>query len=128
MPMARPTFKYVVVAIDYFTKWAEAKPLATISSKKVQEFVWESIIYRFGIPHDIISDNGMQFNNKYFRVFCDDLEIKKSFSSIDHPQTNGQVEAISKIIKFNLKMKLEEHKGVWAEELPKVLWAYRTTA
>ena len=44
MPTTRPTFKYVVVAVDYFTKWAEAKPLATISSKKVQEFVWESII------------------------------------------------------------------------------------
>ena len=44
MPMASPTFKYVVVAVDYFTKWAEAKPLTTISSKKVQEFIWESII------------------------------------------------------------------------------------
>ena len=58
MPTAHPTFKYVVVAVDYFTKWAEAKPLATISSKKVQEFVWESIIYYFGIPHEIVSNNG----------------------------------------------------------------------
>ena len=45
MPTTRPTFKYAVVTVDYFTKWAEPKPLATISSKKVQEFVWESIIY-----------------------------------------------------------------------------------
>ena len=59
MPIAHPTFKYAVVAVDYFTKWAEAKPLALISSKKVQEFIWESIICRFGIPHEIISDNRM---------------------------------------------------------------------
>ena len=60
--------------------------------------------------------------------FCDDLRIKKKFSSVDHPQTNGQVEAVNKIIKFNLKTKLEERKGLWAEELPKVLWAYRMTS
>ena len=50
MPTARPTSKYVVVAVDYFIKWAEAKTLAKISSKKVQEFVWESIVYHFRIP------------------------------------------------------------------------------
>ena len=58
MPTACPTFKYTVVVVDYFTKWAEAKPLIVISSKKVQEFIWESIICRFGIPHEIVSDNG----------------------------------------------------------------------
>ena len=56
------------------------------------------------------------------------MGIKKSFSSVDHPQTNGQVEAVNKIIKFNLKTKLEERKRLWAEELPKVLWAYRMTS
>ena len=54
----------------------------------------------------------MQFDSKEFREFCDELGIKKSFSSVNHPQTNSQVEAINKIIKHNLKMKLEEHKGV----------------
>ena len=85
MPAARPTFKYAVAAVDYFTKWAEAKPLAVISSKKVQEFIWESIICRFGIPHEIVSDNGIQFDSNDFCNFCDDLGIKKSFSSVDHP-------------------------------------------
>ena len=86
------------------------------------------IICRFSIPHEIVSDNGTQFNSKEFRAFCDELGIKKSFSLVDHPQINGQVEVIDKIIKLNLKMKLEEHKAVWAKELPKVLWAYRTTS
>ena len=117
-----------MVAVDYFKKWAEAKPLTTISSKKVQDFVWEAIICRYDIPQEIISDNETQFDSKEFREFCSKISIKKNFSSVDHPQTNGQVEAVNKIIKYNLKTKLEEHKGLWASELPKVLWAYRTTS
>ena len=89
MPTARPAFKYAVVAVDYFTKWVEAKPLAVISSKKVQEFIWQSIICHFRVPHEIISDNETQFDSNEFCDFCDDLGIKKSFSSVDHPQTNG---------------------------------------
>ena len=111
MPTACPTFKYTVVAVDYFTKWPEAKPLAVISSKKFQEFIWESIICHFEVPYEIVSDNGTQFDNNEFRDFCDDLGIKKNFSLVDHPQKNGQVEVINKIIKFILKTKLEEHKG-----------------
>ena len=57
----------------------------------------------------------MQFDNKEFCAFYDELGIKKSFFSVDHPHTNGQVEVVNKISKFNLKMKLEEHKGLWAE-------------
>ena len=117
-----------MVTIDYFTKWAEAKPLATILTKKVQDFIWEAIICRYRIPQEIVSNNGMKFDSKEFREFCNELDIKKNFSSIDHPQTNSQVEAINKIIKHNLKTKLEEHIGVWADELPKVLWVYITTS
>ena len=72
-------------------------------------------------------DNGTQFDSNEFRAFCDDFGIKKSFSSVDHSQINGQIEAVNNIIKFNLKIKFEEHKGLWAEELPTVLWAYRMT-
>ena len=112
LPTARPAFKYAVVAVNYFTKWAKAKPLATISCKKVRNFVWEAIICRFSIPQEIVSDNGMQFDSKEFREFCGELGIKKNFTLVDHPQTNGQVEAINKIIKYNLKMNLKEHKGL----------------
>ena len=85
MPTASTTFKYAVVAVDYFSKWVEGKPLATISSKKVQEFVWESIICRFGIPHEIVSDNGTQFDSNEFCAFRNDFRIKKSFFLVDHP-------------------------------------------
>ena len=127
LPMGKGQVKYAVVAVDYFTKWAEAEPLATITEKRVTDFVWRSIICRFGVPHTIITDNGKQFDNANFCEFCSNLGIKVSYASPAHPQTNGQVEAVNKIIKQLLKTKLEKKKGRWAEDLPEVLWVYRTT-
>ena len=128
LPPARSQLRFAIVAVDYFTKWAEAEPLATITEAKTTNFIWKNIICRFGVPHAIVSDNGKQFDNARFRDFCAELGIKNFFSSPGHPQANGQVEAVNKIIKKNIKTKLENHKGAWADELPQVLWAYRTTA
>ena len=99
--------------MDYFTKWAEAEPLATISAKKIKDFVHKLIVCRYGIPYKLISDNGKQFHSKELRDFCEALGIKKDFSAVCHPQSNGQTEAINKIIKHTLKAKLEEAKGDW---------------
>ena len=74
------------------------------------------------------SQTDTQFDSKEFRKLYDELGIKKSFFLTNHPQTNGQVEAVNKIVKHNLKTKLEKHKGVWANKLPKVLWAYKMTS
>ncbi|XP_063936084.1 uncharacterized protein LOC135147163 [Daucus carota subsp. sativus] len=115
-----------VVAIDYFNKWVEAEPLATISAKKIKDFVHKSIVCRYGIPYKLISDNGEQFDSKELRDFCEALGIKKDFSAVCHPQSNGHTEAINKIIKHTLKAKLEEAKGDWPGELPQVLWSYNT--
>ena len=98
-----------------------------ITEVNTTNFIWRSIICCHGIPEFIITDNGTQFDNKKIRNICEQLKISKTFSSPRHPQANGQVEAVNKTIKENLKKKLEEKKGAWAEELPFVLWAYRTT-
>ena len=127
-PTAPGSLKYAVVAVDYFTKWAEAMPLATITEKNLSKFIRENIIYRFGIPQSIISDNGLQFDNKAIMDLCEEFGIKKNFSAPHHPQSNGQVEAVNKIIKVTLKRRLDSLKGKWAAELPMVLWSYRTTA
>ena len=82
--------RFIVVGVDYFTKWAEAEPLATITEQKVCNFVWRSIICRFGIPRALVSDNGKQFDNPKFRDFCAELGIKNYYSSPAHPQSNGQ--------------------------------------
>ena len=77
--------KSIVVGVDYFTKWAEAEPLATITEQKVRNFVWHSIICRFEIPRALVSDNGKQFDNPKFRDFYVELGIKNYYSSPAHP-------------------------------------------
>ncbi|XP_022143561.1 uncharacterized protein LOC111013429 [Momordica charantia] len=72
-------------------------------------------------------DNGKQFDNAKFKDFCRKLGITHLSSSPAHPKANGQVEAVNKIIKRGLKLRLDSRKGRWAEELPEVLWSYRTT-
>nr|XP_025634567.1 uncharacterized protein LOC112728581 [Arachis hypogaea] len=87
----------------------------------------EFVITRFGIPEVVVSDNGIQFTDKKFAEFLTDLDIKHKFSSIEHPQTNSQVEAANKVVLLGLKKRLANKKGVWADELASVLWSYRTT-
>ena len=96
--------------------------------RKIKEFVYKNIVCCYGVPHTIVSDNDKQFDYDEFKEFCDNLQIKKVLSSVARPQANGHVEAINKTIKHGLKMKLEDLKGRWADELLEVLWAYRTIA
>ena len=74
-----------------------------------------------------MSDNGKQFDNPKFRDFCAELGIKNYYSSLSHPQSNGQVEVTIRTLKASLKTKLEDLKGKWVEYLLEVLWAYRIT-
>ena len=119
--------KFAVVAVDYFTKWAEAEPLTQITEKKTTGFIWKSIICRFGIPQAIVINNRKQFDNPCFKGLCEGLEIKNFFSYPAHPQANRQVKTVNKIIKHHLKTKLEKHKEAYADELLFALWTYRTT-
>ena len=114
------------MGIDYFLKWVEAKALATIMEKNVRNFIWRSIICRFGIPKVLVSDNGKQFNNDSFRDFYLQLGIRNHYSSPIHPQVNGQVEVTNRSLLKIIKTRLEGAKSVWLEELPSILWAYRT--
>uniref|UniRef100_A0A2N9F1B6 Uncharacterized protein n=1 Tax=Fagus sylvatica TaxID=28930 RepID=A0A2N9F1B6_FAGSY len=126
-PVGTKQAKFLVVAIDYFTKWVEAEPLATITEKNVKNFVWKGVICRFGIPRVLVSDNGKQFDNGPFRDLCAQLNIKNHYSSPRHPQANGQVEVTNRTLLKQIKTRLEGAKGLWVEELPSILWAYRTT-
>ena len=80
MPQGKGQVKYAVVAVDYFTKWVEAEPLATITAAKIEDFVWTHICCRFGIPYAIITDNGRQFDSELFRQFCTRLKINLFFA------------------------------------------------
>jgi hypothetical protein len=116
-----------VVAVDYFTKWVEVEPLVNITAKIIEHFLWKNIVCRYGVPHAFVTDNGKQFDYEPFRKWCAELHIRNYFSYPGHPQANGQVEATNKTIFKILKKKLGDKKRDWTDNLPEVLWAYRTT-
>jgi len=84
------------------------------------------VLCRNGVPQKIISDNGLQFDSKEFAK-CKEHGIAKSFSVVSYPQSNGQFEAVNKVLKTLIKKKLEKSKGAWMDEQPTALSAYRTS-
>ena len=104
LPIGWGQCKFIIVVVDYFTKWAEAEPLATITKQKVCNFVWRSIICRFEIPRSLVSNNGRQFDNPKLRDFCAKLEIKNYYSSPAHPQSNGLAEVTIRTLKAALRL------------------------
>ena len=116
--------RFLLVNIDYFTKWIEAEPLTAITARNVQNFVWKNIVCRFGLHQVIITDNGRQFTDRGLVEFYEKLDIKHITSSVEHLQTNDQAETANKVILNELKKRLGPAKGKWTEELIKVLWAY----
>ena len=119
--------KFLVVGIDYFTKWVEAEPLASITQQNVKNFVWKNIVCKFGVPKMLVSDHGRQFDYTPFKDFCTHFGIQNHYSSPAHPQVNGQAEVANRSLLKIIKTWLEGANGVWPDELPRVLWAYRTT-
>ena len=126
-PKAARNKRWLLVGIDYFIKLGEVEPLANIKDVDAKKFVWKNIVTRFGVPHILISDNGLQFDSKVFRRYCCELGIKNKYLTLAYPQRNGNVEAVNKVIMNELKKRLDDAKGEWVEELPHVLWTYRTT-
>ncbi|XP_027936375.1 uncharacterized protein LOC114191403 [Vigna unguiculata] len=126
-PIATRQRKFLIVAIEYFTKWIEADPVATISANMVKAFLWKRIICRFGVPNRLISDNGTQFTASSVRDACKAWGIRQVFTSVEHPQTNGQTEAANRVILRALRRRVTTAKSVWPEELPGILLAYHTT-
>jgi len=86
-PLAIREMKYLIVAIEYFTKWIEAKPVAQITAHKVQHFVWKNIVCRSGVPRRLLSDNGTQFASQQLRNLCAEVGIKQVFASVGVPST-----------------------------------------
>ncbi|XP_022027130.1 protein NYNRIN-like [Helianthus annuus] len=125
-PPAPGKLKYLIVAVDYFTKWVEAKPLAKITGDNAKKILWEHIVCRFGLPLYLVSDNGTQFTDRIFQEWCTNLHIQQIFTSVAHPQGNGQVERTNRSLLDGIKKRLGHEGSSWVEELPNVLWAHRT--
>jgi hypothetical protein len=120
----------MLVVVDKFTKWVEAAPVTTQDSIAAINFI-KSIVFRFRVPHSIITDNGTNFTSKEFKSYCESMGIKLKFASVAYPKTNGQVEKANGLICNGIKKRmlapLEKAKHTWVDELPSVLWSLRTT-
>jgi IS30 family transposase len=117
-------FTHIFIVMDKFTKWIKVKPAASITADKAVEFIKE-IMYKFGIPNNIIINNGTQFIVREFKDFCADLGIKINYASVSHLQSNGQVERSNDMILRGLKPRIFDrlmpYAGKWVKELPSVL-------
>jgi transposase InsO family protein len=120
-PAAQGNYRFAAVAVDYFTKWVEAKPLANIKAPTIQKFFWQNIIYRFRVLRELTVDSGKQFDFYTFREYCKTLGTHTKFSSVYHPQSNGAVERANGLIFSGIKKCLfDQKKGKWVDELPRV--------
>ncbi|VFQ73599.1 unnamed protein product [Cuscuta campestris] len=127
LPKGAGQARWIVVAIDYFTKWVEAEPLAGITGRQMIDFVGTNILCKFGVPKQIISDNGIQFEETEFQDFLKTWGIQHTKVSVAYPQANGQVENVNGTIIDGIKKKLLSEGSKWVDELPRILWTYRMT-
>jgi hypothetical protein len=127
---ARGGMTHLLVAVDKFTKWIEAKPIKKLNGPTAVTYI-KDITVRYGIPHSIITDNGTNFAKGALARFCGAQGIRLALASVAHPQSNGQVERANGLILSGIKPRLieplERSAGCWIEELPAVLWSLRTT-
>jgi len=125
-PKASNGHRFILVAIDYFTKWVEAVTFKSVTKKAVVDFVHSNIICRFGIPKIIITDNAANLNSHLMKEVCEQFKIVHRHSTPYRPKVNGAVEAANKNIKKILRRMVQGSRQ-WHEKLPFALLGYRTT-
>ncbi|GJS79231.1 reverse transcriptase domain-containing protein [Tanacetum coccineum] len=117
--------KYILVAVDYLSKWVEAKALPTNDARVVCKFL-KSLFARFGAPRAIISDRGTHFCNDQFAKVMLKYGVTHRLSTAYHPQTSGQVEVSNRGLKRILERSIGENRTSWSDKLDDALWAFRT--
>jgi hypothetical protein len=122
-------YKHILVAVDKFTKWIEVRTVAKVTSEEAVKFI-DDIKYHFGMPNRIITDLGAAFTGSIFWDFCQDNLIDVYYSSVAHPQCNGQVERANVMVLQALKDRIYDdasnYATRWLAELPHVIWGLRT--
>ena len=128
LPLTTKRNRYLVVAMDYFTKWPEARAIPNAKAETVAAFIFEEIICRHGVPKEILSDRGTHFNNALINELCRRYQTKHRLTSSYRPQMNGMVERFNRTIGESLAklvMDNDEEKE-WDDYVSAILLAYRT--
>jgi hypothetical protein len=97
-PPSSKGHRFILAATDYFSKWSEVVVLKEVKAENVEDFIRNNLIYRFGVPSQIISDNGTSFKNKQLEKLFSKFKIKHHFSTAYNASTNGQAEAFNKVL------------------------------
>ncbi|GJW35078.1 reverse transcriptase domain-containing protein [Tanacetum coccineum] len=118
--------KYILVAVNYLSKWVEAKLLPTNDAQVVVKFL-KSLLARFGTPRAIISDRGTHFCNDQFAKVILKYGVTHRLSTAYHPQTSGQVEVSNRGLKRILERTVGKNRASWSDKLDDALWAFRAT-
>lgn len=119
-------FTYILLAVDYVSKWVEAKATRTNDARVVMDFVRSHIFCRFGIPRAIVSDQGTHFCNRSMQAMLKKYGVVHRVSTPYHPQTNGQAEISNREIKKILEKMVQPNRKDWSNRLEDALWAHRT--
>nr|GFB83399.1 reverse transcriptase domain-containing protein [Tanacetum cinerariifolium] len=115
--------KYILVAVDYLSKWVEAKALPTNDARVVVKFL-KSLFSQFGTPKAIISDRGTHFCNDQFSRVMAKYEVTHHLSTAYHPQTSGRIEVTNRGLKRILERTVGENRASWSDKLEDALWAF----
>ena len=118
--------EYILVAVDYVSKWVEAIPTRTNDDREVLRFITRCIFAWYGCPRTIISNGGSHFNNSHFRALLKKYGVHHRITTPYDPQANGQVEVSNREVKTILKKIICPDGKDWAHKLPDALWAYQT--
>ena len=117
---------YILLAVDYVSKWVEAIPTRTNDAKVVAQFLRSNIFSRFGTPRALITDNGTHFCNKVIDKVLQKYGVRHRTSLAYHPQSNGQAEVSNREIKYILEKTVNSSRKDWSKKMDDALWAYRT--
>ena len=112
-PSSASNHKYIIVVVDYFTKWAKAMPTFNNTAATVALFFFNHVITRFRVPKQLVSDHGRHFEDEIWHEISSLLGFEHQYSSSYYPQVNGQVEAVNKILKNMLQWMVDKHKTNW---------------
>ncbi|XP_058217951.1 uncharacterized protein LOC131328970 [Rhododendron vialii] len=118
---------YILVATDYFTKWAETVPLKSVDQQEVIKVIKERIIHRFGLPEHLVADRSTIFMGEQVVNFAAQQNIIMSNSTPYYAQGNGQAESTNRTLVNIIEKMVENNLRAWHELLSEALWAYRTS-